>query len=155
MAQYTQDDYDVKNLNTNQRIDYDFYLLNYNVNGAQQVNQGMTSLISASNPMNLVEMAKKPSQISSLLISILVLILIIVLIIFIIWQIIGYKMFKGGEFKKDLSTLGFPIALGFIIIIIIIGVFYTIINKEIMKGYQLLPKSIITQETKTQETKTS
>jgi energy-coupling factor transporter transmembrane protein EcfT len=143
MAKYTCNDDEINNLENHDKINYNYYLLNYNVDKIQQVTEGVNAINEIKQPTNLLLMLKKPAKIITLLTAIAMIVIIIVLIIFIIWYyVLNYGGKVGWKFKKHLMTIGLPVILAIVFIIGFIGVLYTIVLKEIMKAYVMIPQNV-------------
>lgn len=139
MAKYTKCDDEVKNLTEKDRVNYNFFLLNYNVDKQQQVTEGINAINEVKEPMNIIKMLKNPKKISTLLTAICMLLIIVSLVIFIIWYY-AYKAL-GWNLKQELLTIGMPIVLGCFFLVAFIGLMYNIILKEIMKAYIMIPQN--------------
>ena len=143
-AKYTKHDYEVKKLNAEDRINYDYFLINYNVDADQDVANGVNALKSAKNPTNLLSMLRQPKQISVLVTAIIMLLLIISLIVFIIYYI--WVWYKGYELKKEMMKEATLVLLGLILFISVFTWFYNFILKEIWKAYMMIPSGNTTNE---------
>jgi hypothetical protein len=150
MAKYTCNDDDINNLNVHDKVNYNYYLLNYNVDKIQEVTEGINAINEMRQPMNLLQMLKKPSKVITLLTAIIILLLIVSLIIFIIiYYILGFK--KEWAIKKNIITAGMPIVLGIVFIIGLIGVLYSIVLKEVIKAYVMIPQNVVSKNSKNKD----
>jgi uncharacterized membrane protein len=138
MAKYTKCDDEVKELTENDRVNYNYFLLKYNVDKQQQVTEGLSALKEVKEPMNIIAMLKNPKKISTLLTAIVMMLIVVSLVIFIIWYY-AYKAL-GWKLKQELLTLGMPVVLGCFFLVSFIGLMYGVIQKEIMKAYMMIPQ---------------
>lgn len=145
MAKYTGDDDEIKNLNETDRVNYNYFLLNYDVEENRQITNGVGALKNFMNPMDMVNTFKNPQQTGILLttIAVMVCILLFILLIFVPWV---YFSIRKQEFKKEKIMEYMPIGIGIIFLILVINLMSVTIFKEIKKGYALLPKGTKDQQ---------
>jgi hypothetical protein len=78
---YTKNDYDIKKLNVNDKVQYNMSLLNYNLEANQQLNNGLTLF------QDLKKIKKDPiSSVNTILIFVALCLLLITLIIYFIYS---------------------------------------------------------------------
>jgi hypothetical protein len=136
-ARYTGFDEDITQLTTNDQINYGYYLLDYDVNASQQMNEGMKALNDAKEPMNLLLMLKTPKKVGLLITAIAMMFVILIFVVYVCIYI--YFEISGNQIKQNIMSLGIPVIIGIFLIIILLKLLYENILKEIMKAYILLP----------------
>lgn len=132
MATYTKDDYDIKKMDINDRIDYDINLLNYDLEANRQLNTGLTLL------KDIRQIKNDPiGSINFLLILFLFIALLTLLLTGVICNIIAmfstkveYSMYMLGKLEGTSSIYWF---VCYIILLLIL--FYYIYNKVQNKFY--------------------
>lgn len=137
IAQYTGTDDEIMELNDKEKVDYAFYLLGYNVNSAQELNDGLKALKSAQDPMNLLSMVQNPKKFGMLITAIAIFLMILSFVV-----LIGFYVYYGARgigLKQTLVLAGGPAMVGILMIIILLKLLYGSLSKEIMKAYVLLP----------------
>jgi hypothetical protein len=145
MAKYTKCDDEINGLTEHDRVNYNFFMLNYNVDKQQQVAEGMNALRDAKEPMNLIEFFKNPKKLGALLISIVLLVLIITLVVYIFVYLLC-KYIRKNEKEVELLVSGMPIVMGCFFIVVFIGLMYGVILKESMKAYMMIPQNLGTKK---------
>ena len=138
IAPYTGLDDEIQQLQDGDKTNYGFFLLKYNVNGNQQMNQGLNALKDTQQPANLLKMVKSPKKLGLLLTMIVLMFVIITILILVCFYI--YYSARGNSFKKELLLYSSPIVVGIILIILLLTMFKGSINKEMVKAYVMLPK---------------
>lgn len=129
---YTRDDYDIKKMDINDRIDYDVNFLNYDVEANRQLNTGLTLL------KDIKQIKNDPiGGINFLLILFLFISLLILLLTGVIFNIIAmfstkieYSMYMLGKLEGTSSIYWF---VCYIILLLIL--FYYIYNRVQNKFY--------------------
>jgi hypothetical protein len=132
MATYTKDDYDIKKMDINDRIDYDINFLNYDLEANRQLNTGLTLL------KDIRQIKNDPiGSINFLLILFLFIALLTLLLTGVICNIIAmfstkveYSMYMLGKLEGTSSIYWF---VCYIILLLIL--FYYIYNKVQNKFY--------------------
>lgn len=129
---YTRDDYDIKKMDINDRIDYNVNFLNYDVEANRQLNTGLTLL------KDIKQIKNDPiGGINFLLILFLFISLLILLLTGVIFNIISmfstkieYSMYMLGKLEGTSSIYWF---VCYIILLLIL--FYYIYNRVQNKFY--------------------
>lgn len=137
VAKYTRNHHDVKKLNDYDKVNYNFYLMYYDVDKDQDLSEGLSAVKTAKEPMNLLSMLRNPKKIHVLVKSIIMMVLIIVLIVFVIVFI--FVWIKGYELRKEMMKEITLVIFGLILFISVFMFFYNYIVKQIMKAYLILP----------------
>lgn len=117
---YTKNDYDIKKLNVNDKVQYNMSLLNYNLEENQQLNNGLTLF------KDLKKIKKDPiGSVNTILIFVALCLLLIILIIYFIYSNSLFTI--NPNFKLKLKIVPYMYAFVFYSIILLI-VFYYIFN---------------------------
>lgn len=136
-AKYTRKNYEVKKFSPYDKVNYAFFLLNYDVDKDQDVSEGVSAIKTAKDPTNLLSMLRNPKKIHVLIKSIIMLVLIISLVLFLITFI--YVWYKGYELRKEMMLEITLVMLGLILFISLFMFFYNYIVKQIWRAYMILP----------------
>lgn len=136
-AKYTRKNYEVKKFTPNDKVNYAFFLMNYDVDKDQDISEGVSALKTAKDPANLLSMLRNPKKIHVLIKSIIMMVLVISLIVFLITFI--YVWYKGYELKKEMMLEMTLVVLGLILFISLFMFFYNYIVKQIWRAYMILP----------------
>lgn len=139
MAKYTSNDTDVKYFNVHDRIAYDFELIKYDVDQAQDLRQGAQSIRLLTNSELLAKMFKSPRDCLVASLAIASLIAVILIVICIIIYIVLYA--KGGsenEARKEIiGTILLYCLVVACILILLYWVFNKILEKSIETGHKV------------------
>jgi len=127
MAKYTGDDPDIKYLDKYDRVNYNFFLLNYDVDKTQEAAEGAQSVKILTDPKRLGEMFKSPTKFAMGIYVLAFLFAGIMLIIFLI--VMAILFFVGGSENTMRLEILKPIFVYFLAAIIILLVLYIFINK--------------------------
>jgi hypothetical protein len=127
MAKYTKDDPDIQNLDPDDRVNYEFEMLKYNVDANQEVYIGAQSVNYLRNPNQIAKMFSSPVKFTVGLFALLCYILIVVILIFVAVLLI-LKMFSGSENKLRASHMQWMALYMFVTLLILIGL-YWFLNK--------------------------
>lgn len=154
-------DRDISHLSINQQVDYKFYLSSYieEINGTQQINNGISSISSLATPMKVIEQISDPRKLISSIIYILIFLLLLSLGVYFLvyWFFMNYKSsttnmtnmgkvytfnpfllnYKGNP-KVYYLIAYIPVLIGLVIIIFICQFFYKSYLYEIQKAYYIL-----------------
>lgn len=136
-AKYTRNDYEVKKLNANDKVNYDFYLINYDVDANQEVANGVGALKNSKKPSNLLGMLSNPKQIHVFVTAVILFVLVICLIMMLVYYL--YVAIKKQKLKQDMLNDGIIVLLGFILFMGVFSFFFSFIVKEIWKAYVMIP----------------
>lgn len=121
MSKYTKLDADVMFMDTPDRVNYEFDLLNHDVDKNIEMSIGFSIL---KDPKSLPQRFKDPKKIALAILTVLIFILTIVLIIILV--LYTYFYIKQNEAKrKPLEKIIYSMGLFFILLVI----FYIIFNK--------------------------
>lgn len=117
---YTKNDYDIKKLNVNDKVQYNMSLLNYNLEANQQLNNGLTLF------QDLKKIKKDPiGSVNTILIFVALCLLLITLIIYFIYSNSFFTI--NPNLMLKLKIVPYMYAFVFYSIILLI-VFYYIFN---------------------------
>lgn len=150
-------DRDISHLSINQQVDYKFYLSSYieEINGTQQINNGISSISSLATPMKVIEQISDPRKLISSIIYILIFLLLLVLGVYFLvyWFFMNYKsstnMGKVHTFNPFLLNYKanpkvtyliayIPVLIGLAIVIFICQFFYKSYLYEIQRAFYIL-----------------
>lgn len=127
MAKYTADDPDVEYLDNNDRINYNFDLLKFDVDKNQEPYIGAKSVTLLTDPNKIGEMFKSPIKFTVGIFALVVFIMTVVLIIYLIVMLI-LKIVGGPENDMRLAILK-QMFIYFISAMIVLVILYVFINK--------------------------
>lgn len=136
-AKYTRNDYEVKKLKPVDKINYDFYLINYDVDANQEVANGLNALKTSKKTSTLLGMLSNPKQIHVFITAVILLVLVISLILMLVYYL--YVVIKKQKLKQEMLNEGILVLLGFILFVVVFGAFFSFITKEIWKAYVMIP----------------
>lgn len=142
MSNYTKLDADVMFLDNDDRVQYEFDLLNHDVEKNIELSYGFSAI---RNPREIKKKFKDKKKIGLAIITVLCFILAICLIIFILAYI--YFYIQGVEFKTKLLN---KVCISFILVFIILVIMYMIFNK--MYGEMISLIIMSKQQKKTKRT---
>jgi hypothetical protein len=117
---YTKDDYDIKKLNIDDKVQYNMSLLNYNLHANQQLNNGLTLF------QDLKKIKKDPiGSVNTILIFVVLCLLLIILIVYFIYSNSLFTI--NPDLKLKLKIVPYMYSfVGYSVLLLI--VFYYIFN---------------------------
>jgi hypothetical protein len=139
MAKYTNNDTDVKYFNVHDRTSYDFELIKYDVDQAQDLRQSAQSIKILTNPELISKMFKSPRDCLTAILAISSLIAVILIVICLItYMILSARGGSENEARKE--VIGIILLYSLLlacIMIILLWFFNRILAKSIETGYKL------------------
>ena len=103
MSRYTSDDPEVSYLNPEDRTNYEFDLLKYNVEENLEFTEGKNSLAFFSSPEKIVKQIKNPRQLSATIVTILAFVFIVTAAAFVVaWLYVNSR--TDEEMKQTLNS---------------------------------------------------
>lgn len=131
MAKYTSNDADIKYLDQYDQNNYNFELLKFDVDKAQEAYLAKSSVKFITNPSSIGDMFKSPTHftmgIFALVVFLLTVVIIIYLIVFIILKILG-----GSENDVKIEVMK-KVFYYMVICLIILVVLYWLLNRIMLE----------------------
>lgn len=134
MAKYTNDDTDIKYLAPQDRVAFNYVMLNYNVDEYQEIRKGANSITILTNPEQLANMFKSPKQFLDAILVILIFTIMILLMICTIIIIVLYV--KGGSENQIRINMLNTLYAYFIVVLLLLLIMYFFFNKINQKSVE-------------------
>ena len=123
MSNYTKLDSEVTFLDTSDRVEYEYDLLQHDVQKNIEMSYGLSAL---TNPKSIRDNFKDPKKIGLAILTLLIFLMTLSLIVLVLIQL--FCMWKGDLWKEQQERIG-KLTIPMIMFLILLLLFYIIYNK--------------------------